>query len=151
MTKGFFLHRLLLVLFFLLLPSLVKAQVLPTVILGDMNHDGKITKDDVTLLSFVCLQKNDLQIGTVNGDAITFSTSATFSPSSTNKTFLNGDLNFDNKITISDVTRLIKYINNPASMLYVVVREGKIVFVNKQGFVFNPEEDDFVDDGEEEL
>ena len=84
---------------------------------GDINLDGKISIDDVTLLQnmfngVVVATKVQLNLCDVNGDAIIDSNDvvALRNKVGSNAKYQNGDVNLDGKVTHEDVTIIENYI-----------------------------------------
>lgn len=140
----FIIKRFLFLLAFALLGSMSKAQNKP-ILSGDLNHDGIIDREDMSELSSIILQQRQPSQWVLKDGMITYSSIAE------GQTNLCGDINHDATITVLDITCLINIINDPSLAERLIVLNNKICFTDKSGFIFNPEDDGLIDDGEEEF
>lgn len=117
---------------------------------GDFDNDGKITVTDISILSDIIITKSTKIAGVIEGGNISLRSVNKYTPSSTS--FLMGDINGDNCVTVLDITLLIGFLSHPEQCHYAIIRDGKIVqgyLVGKMFILIG--EDKFIDDGEEDL
>lgn len=140
----FIIKRFLFLLAFALLGSMSKAQNKP-ILSGDLNHDGIIDRNDVNeLCSIILLQRQPSQ-WILKGGVITYSSIAE------GQTNLCGDINHDGKITVLDMSRLISIVSDSSLAERLIVVDNRIYYTNESGFIFNPEDEGLINDGEEEF
>ena len=143
-------NKLSCTLLFLLLASLPLRAEEVRVLNGDFDRDGSISSSDVTTLASMCVARISLQQGEIGEGKIEIRTVTQFT--TTDTSFLMGDMNGDGRLTVSDLTTLIGQVGHTERYLYAVIREGKIVMGYYVGQLFiTLGEDELIDDGEEEF
>ena len=83
---------------------------------GDVNLDGKLTSDDVTIIENYILKKTELTIDQLNyadynGDFTVDNKDANSLAKAIASTYKKGDINMDGKINMVDINLLSKYIS----------------------------------------
>lgn len=112
---------------------------------GDLVQDGQITNADVSALVEMVLQKQQASHWIIQNGSVTASAAVS------GDSDLCGDLNHDGNLSVSDIVLMMRLIDNPDDLEYVVVKDGKVSYAKKGVINFDPEDGGFIDDGEIEF
>lgn len=110
---------------------------------GDMDHKGDINLEDVKYLADVLLQKQAVEQWLASNGKVIHTTDVDGTRN------LCGDMDASGTLTVKDLVMLVALTKDPSKAKVVRVNsQGQIVISDGSGFVFDPEDDGLIDDGE---